>query len=66
MNIYVNGDELAVAENCTATQLLEILDLGGKRVAMECNGEIVTRSEYDSHIFQRDDRVEIVHAIGGG
>ena len=66
MNIYVNGDSRVVEENCTAAQLLETLGLGGKRVAMESNGEIVPRSDYDSHIIRQYDKIEIVHAIGGG
>lgn len=66
MNIYVNGDSQDIEENCTAAQLVDSLGLTGKRIAMEINGEIVPRSDYDSHILQQSDRIEIVHAIGGG
>ena len=46
--------------------LLEQLGLQGRRVAVELNHEIVTRSEHATRILMPDDRVEIVHAIGGG
>jgi len=66
MKIYVNGEEREVAEGCTAAQLVEELGLTGKRLAMEVNREIVPRSEYEKHRFSAGDRVEVVHAIGGG
>jgi sulfur carrier protein len=66
MNIVVNGTPRDFADDLTAAQLIEHLGLVGKRLAMEVNQEIVPRSEYPSYHFQPDDRVEIVHAIGGG
>ena len=66
MNIYLNGEAHQVPDNCSATKLVEELELTGKRIAMEVNQEIVPRSNYSDHILQVDDKVEIVHAIGGG
>ena len=66
MNIVVNGTPKDIAEGFTAAQLIEQMGLTGKRLAMEVNQEIVPRSEYPAYQFQPDDRVEIVHAIGGG
>ena len=66
MKIYLNGEARQVPDNCSAAQLVEELGLSGKRIAMEVNMEIVPRSGYDGHIFKEDDKVEIVHAIGGG
>ena len=66
MNIYLNGKSHNVQDGCTAALLVDSLGLAGKRVAMEINGEIVTRSDYATHQLREDDRVEIVHAIGGG
>jgi thiamine biosynthesis protein ThiS len=66
MNIYLNGEAREVPDNCSAAQLVEELCLGGKRIAMEVNQEIVPRSSYAEHSLRADDRVEIVHAIGGG
>lgn len=66
MNIYLNGEARQVPDNATAAQLVEELGLTGKRIAMEVNREIVPRSTYADHTLQADDKVEIVHAIGGG
>ena len=66
MNIYLNGEARQVPDNCSAAQLVEELGLSGKRIAMEVNREIVPRSSYADTPLQTDDKVEIVHAIGGG
>ncbi len=66
MQIQLNGSPREIPEAATAAQLIDILELGGKRLAMEVNGEIVPRSTFADHRLQPDDRVEIVHAIGGG
>jgi sulfur carrier protein len=62
----INGEPKIVPAEATAAQLIELLDLGSKRLAVEINEEIVPRSHYDSRRLQPGDRVEIVHAIGGG
>ena len=66
MNIVLNGEPQQVTDNITAAQLVETLGLTGKRLAMEVNMEIVPRSSFQEFIIHADDRVEIVHAIGGG
>ncbi|MGM0594452.1 MAG: sulfur carrier protein ThiS [Pseudomonadota bacterium] len=66
MNILLNGEARQVPDNCSAAQLVEQLELTGKRIAMEVNREIVPRSDYPHHTLSEGDKVEIVHAIGGG
>ncbi len=66
MQILLNGEAREVPDNCTAAQLVDELELGGKRIAMEINLEIVPRSTYAEVQLQPGDKVEIVHAIGGG
>jgi sulfur carrier protein len=66
MEILVNGEPRQVAEEATAADLVRILGLEGRRLAMEINREIVPRSRYPEHRLRPGDRVEIVHAIGGG
>ncbi|MDT8403969.1 sulfur carrier protein ThiS [Sulfuriflexus sp.] len=66
MKIQLNGENHDIPEACTAAGLVEQLQLSGKRIAMEVNLEIVPRSEYPSFQLNAGDRVEIVHAIGGG
>lgn len=66
MDIQLNGDTLEVAEGTTVLALLEQQGLGTRRVAVEVNGEIVTRGLHATRALQAGDRVEIVHALGGG
>ena len=47
-------------------QLLEMLELTGRRLALEINHEIVPRSHFATQRLHAGDRVEIVQAIGGG
>ncbi len=66
MEIIVNGEPRQVAEQYTVAQLIEDLELVGRRLAVEINLEIVPRSTHANHQLQPGDKVEIVHAIGGG
>lgn len=66
MQIIVNGEQRDVAEELTAEQLVADMQITGQRIAMEVNLEIVPRSRYAEHILKNGDRVEIVHAVGGG
>ena len=66
MNISVNGENRTIEANSSLAQLLQALDLQGRRIAVEVNRDIVPRSEYDSFVLSDDDQVEIVNAIGGG
>jgi thiamine biosynthesis protein ThiS len=66
VNIVLNGEPRSIPAACTAAQLLSELGLAGKRLALEVNHEIVPRSRFDRHEFRDGDKVEIVHAIGGG
>lgn len=66
MDIIVNGEKKNVPEGYTAEKLVESMALTGRRIAMEVNHEIVPRSTFAQHIFQPNDAIEIVHAVGGG
>ena len=50
----------------TVGDLVRALDLAGKRIAIERNGEIVPKGRYDATPVGLDDRFEIVAAVGGG
>lgn len=64
--IRLNGDERQVPATTTIAGLLELAGHGQRRVAVECNGEIVPRSLHTTTVLQAGDRLEIVQAIGGG
>jgi len=66
MNIILNGNAREYPDKLSASELLRSLGLADKRLALEINQEIVPRGAFDNHIINPGDRVEIVHAIGGG
>ena len=66
MKIVLNGEPCEVVEGLTIAGLLGLMELQGRRVAVEVNEEIVPRSEHESHRLRPGDRVEVVQAIGGG
>jgi sulfur carrier protein len=66
MNIVLNGEPRGLDEALTLRALIERLELTGKRLAVEVNEEVVPRSEHGEYRLHDGDRVEIVHAIGGG
>jgi sulfur carrier protein len=66
MDILLNGVMTSIPDHCTVAQLLEHNGLAARRVATEVNGAILPRSEHDSRVLSPGDRVELVHALGGG
>ena len=66
MQIQLNGTAFELADAQTIAGLLEQLQLGERRVAVELNLDIVPRSLHASTQLQAGDVLEIVHAIGGG
>lgn len=66
MHILLNGEERELAGGLTVAGLIEQLGLAGRRIAVEVNENIVPRSAHAATVLQAGDRVEIVHAIGGG
>ncbi|WP_339462497.1 sulfur carrier protein ThiS [Pseudomonas sp. EA_105y_Pfl2_R69] len=66
MHIQLNGEAFELPDGATIAGLIERLDLAGRRVAVELNLDIVPRSQHASTALSEGDRVEVVHAIGGG
>ena len=66
MRIQLNGEALELPEGQSVADLLARLDLAGRRVAVELNLDIVPRSQHAVTLLRDGDRVEVVHAIGGG
>lgn len=66
MQILLNGETRALESDATVAQLVESLGLAGRRIAVEVNEEIVPKSEHGGIRLTEGDRVEVVHAIGGG
>lgn len=66
ITVSVNGEKRRFDTPLDVAGLLAALDLAGKRVAVECNGEIVPKSQHGSTPITDGDRIEIVVAVGGG
>lgn len=66
MHLFVNGEQKSVASPLTLAQLVEQLGMKGDRVAVELNREIVSRGEWTNTQLHDNDRLEIVHFVGGG
>ncbi len=66
MIVYVNGESREISADQKVADLIENLGLTGKRIAVEYNQEILPYDRYAQQFLQNGDRVEIVHAIGGG
>lgn len=66
LTLTLNGQMRQFPAPLTVAQLVLALDLTGKRVAIERNGEIVPRSTFADTLLNHDDVLEIVVAVGGG
>lgn len=67
MELTVNGTRRRLEPPpATIADLVRALNLEGKRIAVERNGEIVPRSRHDTEALAPGDRLEIVVAVGGG
>lgn len=63
--VKINGTWLDIAGK-TLAEYLETTSYNPKRIAVECNGEIVPKGQYDSAVLQDDDVIEVVSFVGGG
>jgi sulfur carrier protein len=66
IQVTVNGAAHRLEQAVKLSALLERLQMAGKKVAVEKNGEIVPRSRHGETVVQDGDRLEIVVAVGGG
>ncbi len=66
IQLLVNGEARSFPAALSVAELVETLELAGKRIAVEKNGEIVPRSRHAETAIADGDRLEIVVAVGGG
>ncbi len=64
--IQLNGDPYEINKGTNLVTLLKKLKIQKNKVAIEVNGEIVEKNKYSNLILSSEDKVEIVHFIGGG
>jgi len=63
--VKINGTELDIAGK-TVLEYLATTNYDSKRIAVERNGDIVFKSQYDITILEDGDNLEIVSFVGGG
>ena len=64
--IQLNGDPYEINNGTNLDELLNKLKIKKNKVAIEVNGEIIERKKYPNLVLNMNDKVEIVHFIGGG
>jgi len=66
LRVYVNGDPTEFSSPLFLSDLIAELDLPAARIAVELNREVVRRGDWLTTELRDDDRIEIVHFVGGG
>jgi len=67
MNLKINGNIKSFDDSSMTVESLVVkLNLLGKRIAIEKNGMIISKSEFQNITLQDGDQLEIVGAVGGG
>jgi sulfur carrier protein len=66
IRLFVNGEARDARTPCSVADLLEALEMSGRRVAVAVNREVVVRSRHAEVTLCEGDRIEILEAVGGG
>ena len=64
--IQLNGKKITINPKSTIMDLLIKYKLDNKKIAIEYNGTIIPKFKYKKKFLKNNDRLEIVHFIGGG
>ena len=66
IKIKVNGKFKSISDNYKISDLIKDLKIPIKKVAIEINQEIIDKKRINKIILKKNDKIEIVHFIGGG
>lgn len=66
INFILNQKNYCINDGASITDLIDKLDIGEQKIALEKNLQIITRSLWQSTKIKENDKIEIVRAIGGG
>ena len=66
IKIKVNGKFKSISDICKISDLVKELRIPLKKVAIELNQEIMDKKKISLTNLKKDDKIEIVHFIGGG
>ena len=64
--IKLNGKKVTIKSKSTIYDILKKFKLDNKKIALEHNGTIISKTKYKKKFLKNKDNVEIVHFIGGG
>tara|TARA_B100001250_G_scaffold361240_1_gene339203 strand:+ start:615 stop:818 length:204 start_codon:yes stop_codon:yes gene_type:complete len=64
--IQLNGRKISIKQKLSILDLLKKYKLDKKKVAIELNGLIIHKHNYRTKLIKNNDKVELVHFIGGG
>ena len=64
--IQLNGKKVTIKSNYSVFDLLKKYKLSNKKVAIEHNGIIISKENFKKKYIKNNDKLEIVHFIGGG
>ena len=64
--IQLNGQKISIKSNLSVLDLLKKYKLNNKKIAIELNGTIIPETIYKKKKLKNNDKLEIVHFIGGG
>ena len=66
IKIRLNGKVKSIQQNTKLINLIKILKIPIKKVAIELNRERMDKKKLDKIVLKKGDKIEIVHFIGGG
>jgi len=66
MRVTVNGENIEMEKGTTLQKLIDDLKIGEKVMAAAVNMEIVKKERWEEHRLKEEDRVELLHFVGGG
>ncbi len=66
MWLFVNAEPQEYLEDLTLDQFILVLNLSRERIAVELNGKVIRRVDWATTKLENNDRLEIVHFVGGG
>jgi thiamine biosynthesis protein ThiS len=66
LRVYVNGEVKELPGPISLSELVAQLDLPAARIAVELNRNVIRRNDWSATMLDEDDRLEIVHFVGGG
>lgn len=66
MQVYVNGESRELSGMPSLAELITQLELPAMRIAVELNREVVRRNDWSGTMLNENDRIEVVHFVGGG